>query len=405
MAKKITKAMALTFATVVGLSLNAAEMQAEKKVTDAKPQVAKEKKDLFAEIPEVVAKIGDKEYKKDEIIKKMKEAVANNPNLKGRTPEQIDNLIKSNLFGYLNSMINNELLLALAAKSGFVPSEIEAKKLLGEAWNKATPDQRKAFEAQLKAQNLTFKEHVEKTAKLKQFQEEAAIEHWVLKEIMPSDKEIEELCKKQYETLKDKYFKIPATKEDQIVASHILIMPDKKKADKEAADLEAKKKAMDIIKEIKAGKISFKDAARKYSQGPSAKMAGSLGSFGKGAMVPEFEKAAFALAEEAITDEPVKTQYGYHIILRDKSIKADSYRPFDEVKTMIEANVKRSEVSKRIAEILEKQKAAKKVEIFVKKPAPVSMIPPELLEKLKKQAAEKQKAQGQKAQPKKVEAK
>jgi len=68
-----------------------------------------------------------------------------------------------------------------------------------------------------------------------------------------------------------------------------------------------------IRKEIIDGKITFEDAAKKYSQGPSAANGGDLGFFGKGDMVPIFEKTAFALNPGEIS-KIIKSQFGYHII-------------------------------------------------------------------------------------------
>ncbi|UDQ97562.1 peptidylprolyl isomerase [Lentisphaerota bacterium WC36G] len=390
MAKKITKAMALTFATVVGLSLNAAEVKKDEKVTAEKAPVAKEaKKDIFADVPNVVAKLGDREITKDELIGEIKETIAQNANFKGRSEEEINTVIKQNMFGFLTGMINNDILLGLAAKEGIVPSEVEAKKLLGEAWNKASKQQKEMFQAQLKKRGMTFKDHVEKLAKTKQFQEEAAIERWVLKFVMPKDEELEKLAKKQYDENKEKAFKIPATKEGEVVASHILIRPEL------GNDEVAKSKAAQLIKDIKYGKITFEEAARKNSACPSGARGGSLGSFGKGMMAAEFEKAAFELAEEAIHPEPVKTQFGYHVIRRDKAQKEDSYVSFDEVKDKIISRVKQGEIQKRVTDILNKEKEAQKLQVFIKEPAPMNMLPPEMLEQLKKQAAEQQKKQKQ----------
>ena len=60
---------------------------------------------------------------------------------------------------------------------------------------------------------------------------------------------------------------------------------------------------------------SFSTIAQQCSQCPSGKKGGDLGKFGRGQMVKEFETAAFKL-EKGATSEPVKTQFGYHIIKR-----------------------------------------------------------------------------------------
>ncbi|WP_276330851.1 peptidylprolyl isomerase [Orenia marismortui] len=111
----------------------------------------------------------------------------------------------------------------------------------------------------------------------------------------------EKEIKDYYEENRSK-FKQPA----EVKAKHILIKTDDK------SEKEAKAKAQKILKELKQG-ADFAKLAKKYSEGPSAKNGGELGYFGKGRMVAEFEEAAFNL-EIGEVSEPVKTQFGYHII-------------------------------------------------------------------------------------------
>lgn len=72
----------------------------------------------------------------------------------------------------------------------------------------------------------------------------------------------------------------------------------------------------DIQKKLAEG-TSFEDLARDFSTCPSGKDGGNLGEFGKGMMVPTFEKAAFALMPGEVS-EPVRTQFGFHLIKRTK---------------------------------------------------------------------------------------
>ncbi len=60
---------------------------------------------------------------------------------------------------------------------------------------------------------------------------------------------------------------------------------------------------------------SFANLAKQFSRDVSKKRGGDLGYFGRGMMVPEFEKAAFSLEKGQVSDI-VKTQFGYHIIKR-----------------------------------------------------------------------------------------
>jgi peptidyl-prolyl cis-trans isomerase C len=84
----------------------------------------------------------------------------------------------------------------------------------------------------------------------------------------------------------------------QVRASHILV----------SSEDEAKF----ILSELKTGK-DFGELARKYSSCPSGKSGGDLGFFSKGQMVKEFEDAAFSMKPGAVS-QPVRTQFGYHII-------------------------------------------------------------------------------------------
>ena len=85
----------------------------------------------------------------------------------------------------------------------------------------------------------------------------------------------------------------------EVRAAHILV-------DKEVD-------AIHIRKDIVDGKKDFYHAAREYSKCPSGRNGGDLGWFGKGMMVQEFEKVAFSTPEGQIS-QPVKTQFGWHII-------------------------------------------------------------------------------------------
>ena len=82
-------------------------------------------------------------------------------------------------------------------------------------------------------------------------------------------------------------------------ASHILV--------------DSKEEAVQLRQDIADGKISFEDAASQYSKCPSGQRGGDLGVFTRGQMVKTFEDAAFSAPVGEVT-EPVKTQFGYHLI-------------------------------------------------------------------------------------------
>ncbi|MHA1409617.1 MAG: peptidylprolyl isomerase [Candidatus Odinarchaeia archaeon] len=79
--------------------------------------------------------------------------------------------------------------------------------------------------------------------------------------------------------------------------------------------VEKKSLADELIERIKKGE-SFEKLAKEYSQCPSKKRGGDLGNFQRGQMVKPFEQAVLSLKKGEITSEPVKTQFGWHIIKR-----------------------------------------------------------------------------------------
>jgi len=78
---------------------------------------------------------------------------------------------------------------------------------------------------------------------------------------------------------------------------------------------EALAKAKDLIVQLQGNTSQFAEFAKQHSDGPSGPMGGRLGTWFKGKMVPEFEVALDSLTPGQITPEPVKTSFGYHVIL------------------------------------------------------------------------------------------
>ncbi len=130
------------------------------------------------------------------------------------------------------------------------------------------------------------------------------------------------------EKLDKAYAKLRAetAKKKEVRARHIL--------------LKTEKEARDVIAEIKKG-ADFAELAKKKSIGPSAGQGGDLGYFAEGRMVPDFSKAAFALKKGEVTETPVKTQFGWHVIkVEDKRTAAAP--SFEEVKKELSAKLART---------------------------------------------------------------
>jgi peptidyl-prolyl cis-trans isomerase D len=144
-----------------------------------------------------------------------------------------------------------------------------------------------------------------------------------------------------YDQHRDEY-RVP----EQVNVRHILIktpLPGADgKVDQKGVE-EARKKAQDILKQLKAGG-NFADLAKKYSEDTaSAKDGGSLGWIQRGRTVPEFEKVAFSLPKGQ-TSDLVQSSYGFHIIQVED--KQDAHlKTLDEVKAQIEPILKQQKAT------------------------------------------------------------
>ncbi|MFH1158575.1 MAG: peptidylprolyl isomerase [Pseudomonadota bacterium] len=117
------------------------------------------------------------------------------------------------------------------------------------------------------------------------------------------------------QTVKTEYekFRKENKGKEEIHARHILV----------ASEAEARQ----VIKDLKGG-AKFEDLAKERSSGPAAKSGGDIGFFAKGEIIPEFSDAAFKLKPGNYTKEPVKSQFGWHVIY----VEAKRERPVPEMK-------------------------------------------------------------------------
>ena len=147
----------------------------------------------------------------------------------------------------------------------------------------------------LAAQGVTeeqFRKELEKGAKVNKLVEQACSSV-----ADPTDDEVAAF----YAAHKDEYVAA-----EQVLCQHILV----KGTDDAALD-----KIKDIRARIVEGKADFAEEAKKHSDCPSGQQGGSLGWFGRGMMVPEFDKAAFEMKKGEVSGI-VTTQFGYHIIYK-----------------------------------------------------------------------------------------
>ena len=144
------------------------------------------------------------------------------------------------------------------------------------------------------------------------------LKQFAINKVMTSIEEVKEDELKEFYEEKKEFYTTP----EMVNAKHILV---------EEEDTIAK-----VVKELEEGK-TFEDLAKEYSTCPSNERGGDLGEFGRGQMVPEFEEAAFKL-EVGQVSEPVKTQFGYHLIKLENKIEA-GVSEFEEVKEQIKQQI------------------------------------------------------------------
>lgn len=122
--------------------------------------------------------------------------------------------------------------------------------------------------------------------------------------------------------------------EPEFNASHILV--------------ETEEEAIAVQQELADG-AEFATVAREKSTGPSGPNGGQLGWFGKGAMVPEFEAAVTELEVEAVS-EPVKTQFGWHVIKLNET-RVQNVPALEEVREEIELQIRQIHAQEEIEAI------------------------------------------------------
>ena len=148
--------------------------------------------------------------------------------------------------------------------------------------------------------------------------EKNVLKQYVINQILTSVKLTDEEKQAFYEANKTN-FSNPETAN----AKHILV--------------DSEEKANEILAQIKAGDVTFEDAARANSTCPSKDAGGDLGTFTRGQMVPEFEEAVFNMKNGEVSG-PVKTQFGYHLI-KLENLQAGGESEYEEVRNEIERSL------------------------------------------------------------------
>lgn len=247
----------------------------------------------------------------------------------------------------LDSLIDQELLYQESIKKSIVVNEAAVADSIAKVKEKF--DTEDAYRNALKDANIEgndLEERVRRALAINMF-----VEEQIRRNIVVADEE----SKQYYDTHPDAF-----REAEQVRASHILVKVDQDAG--ESKKVVAKEKIADIQRKIKKGG-DFAQLARENSDCPSSAEGGDLGYFKKGAMVKEFEDAAFALTSGEVSDI-VETQFGYHLIkVMDK--KEAGTLSYDAVKSDLQNFLKNQKLNKEVSLLLETLRKGSKIELFL----------------------------------------
>jgi len=322
-------------------STEAATLAANAVQANAAPQAAPPKP-VPAQLPDVLARVNGESVTKADFDRAMQslEQRAGGP----VPPEQRDQVVR----GLLDQLIGYKVLVqeTMTRKVVVPDSEVDARigQIRGQFPSEA------AFTEMLTQRKLTL-EQVKSDAK-----QDMAIQKLIETEI--ADKVVV-----KPEQINDFYAKNPDQfkQGESVRASHILISVPKG-ADA-AVKAQARAKAEQVLKDVKAGK-DFATLAKENSADPgSAANGGDLGFFQQGQMVGPFNDAAFSLAPGAVS-ELVETDFGFHII-KVAEKKEGRTIPLEEVKPQVEQYLQQQNRQEQTDAFVKGLKAKGKIEVLI----------------------------------------
>ncbi|HHV17332.1 MAG TPA: peptidylprolyl isomerase [Thermoanaerobacterales bacterium] len=284
---------------------------------------------------EVIAKVNDEYILKsdyDRQVAQVKSALeANGQDFSTAEGKKVLKEVKEKV---LEAMITDQLILQQAKDDDVVLQEGEYEQAINDL--EKYHGGKDALDTYLKQQGLnrqSFEKLVQEQLIINNFKEK------LTSDIKVTDKEV----KKYYDDNKS-MFELPAP---EIRASHILV--------------DTEDKAKEILAEIENG-ADFGELAKEHSKDPGSKeLGGDLGYFAKGKMVPEFERAAFALKPGEISDI-VKSEHGYHIIKVTGERTSLSY---DDAKDYIRINLENTKREEEFTKHLDKWEKQSKIEKYL----------------------------------------
>ena len=246
----------------------------------------------------------------------------------------------------MDSLVDMSVMKQAAKEKGLTVDPEEKETKFKELIKSRYQGDEKAFQEALEQNKVTRAEFDE------QFADQLLLQKLfndIVKDVKVTDEDIQKFYTENAER-----FKVP----EQLKAQHILLKAD---PENEAEVKKVKAEADKLVTQIKGG-ANFGELAKKHSQDEGSKVKdGDLGEFTKGQMVLPFEEALLKLKKGEVS-APVKTQFGWHIIKRGDTTPGSTSK-LDEVKPMIEGNLKQTKQQEIFEGWLKKQKEQADIKI------------------------------------------
>ena len=264
----------------------------------------------------VLIRVNGEEITRGDIAKALQQSMAR---FGGQVPPEQLQQIQAQLLPRIKDSLITEKLLSAAVVTEKVEVSAEDLSNALARISESLPEG-ETLESALQKENLSLDKMKEDLTK------QLAIQKLLESKVESISEATEEDAKAFYDSNPEKF-----EKPEAVTASHILIKFDESDTDETKA---AKKAKLEKIRaDIIAGSNTFENAAGEFSDCPSKAQGGSLGSFEKGKMVPEFEVAAFS-QEVGEVGDVIETKFGYHIIKVSEHQDAGVIS-FDEAKDRI----------------------------------------------------------------------
>ena len=296
-------------------------------------------KPMPAQLPDVLAKVNDQPVMRTDFERLLKNIEAN----RGPIPaERRDEILRA----ALDQLITYTVMKQEAATRGLAIPDTDLEDRVKQMQGGMTKEQ---FDKAL----------ADRSTSATQLRNDARVDMMIDKMV---EAELASIASATEAEAKDFYDKNPDKfKQGEAVrASHILVMANEKADD--ATKKQARAKIEAILKRVRVGE-DFAKLAKENSDDGSKDQGGDLGFFQRGSMVPEFDKAAFALKPGEISDV-VTTQFGYHII-KVAEKKDATMLPYDKVQPQIVEYLSNQKKKQRVDAFIEEAKKRARIEVLV----------------------------------------